>query len=163
MRGGEFRRRAEPSPIRVKALQQQTAALSQQGFIRLFGNGRGIFFYSCCNFFAGIQQPAPLLSPKTGYLPEQIHQPRLAIPALLGEIGAGKKRLLFRRHKNSQRPAARACHGLANRHINRINVRTFLTVNLDADIFLQQPGDLGVLKRFMGHHMAPMAGGITDA
>ena len=44
------------------------------------------------------------------------------------EIGSCKKRLLLWGHNNSQWPPASSCHCLADRHIQMINLRHFLSV-----------------------------------
>ncbi len=83
---------------------------------------------------------------------------------MTGQIGACIEGILLGRHQNRQRPAAGTGHGLADGHIDGVNIRTLLPVHLDADKrAVQDPGDLFVFKRFMGHHVTPVAGRVADA
>ncbi len=48
-------------------------------------------------------------------------------------------------------------------HIDMIDVRPFLAIDLDVhEKLVHDRGGRGILKTFMRHDMAPMAGGITD-
>jgi hypothetical protein len=52
---------------------------------------------------------------------------------------------------------------LAHGHINLVNVRTFFSIDLYSYVILiEKVSYLRIFKRFMGHDMAPMAGGIPD-
>ncbi len=78
-------------------------------------------------------------------------------------VSAAEKRLAFRREKHRQRPAAAAGQHLHRVHIDLIQIETLLPIDLDAyETLVQQPGDFGIFKSIMGHHVAPMTGGITD-
>src|SRR6185436_20037697 len=47
--------------------------------------------------------------------------------------------------------------------IDCVEVRAFLAIHFDVDEQLvHPPGDLRIFEALMGHHMAPMAGGIAD-
>jgi hypothetical protein len=49
-------------------------------------------------------------------------------------------------------------------HVDRVDVRTFLAVDLDADVVLvHECGHGGVLERVVGHDVAPVAGGVAHA
>ena len=85
---------------------------------------------------------------------------------LRGEIGAGKKRgVVIGSQEHGQGPAAASLgQELMGILVNLVQVWPFLPVNLDVD---EQPvhdfGGFRVLKRFVRHDMAPVAGGIADA
>ena len=65
--------------------------------------------------------------------------------------------------KHRHRPAAPPGHHLHRVHVDLIQVGPLLAVHLDADeVLVQQPGNLGVLEALVGHHVAPMAGGVAD-
>ena len=56
-----------------------------------------------------------------------------------------------------------AGHGLHVGHVNAIDVRSFLAIDLDTDEpRVQLPGDVGILERLVRHDMAPVAGRIAD-
>ena len=78
-------------------------------------------------------------------------------------VRAAEERLALGRQKNRHRPAAPPSHHLHRVHVNLIEVRPLLAVHLDTDeVFVQQPGNLGILEALVGHHVAPMAGRISD-
>ena len=63
------------------------------------------------------------------------------------------------------RPAAAAllAEVMQRAHVDLVDVRPLLAVDLDGDEQLVHHGSRGVvLKTFVGHHMAPVAGGIAD-
>src|SRR2546422_7807754 len=85
----------------------------------------------------------------------------ISVPS--GEIGSPVKRLSIRGKPDAHRPAPTAGHHLNGRHVNAVNVRTFLTVHFDGDVVLVQvAGDLLVLEGFLFHHMTPVASRIAD-
>ena len=54
-------------------------------------------------------------------------------------------------------------HGLGRLHVDRIDVGSLLAVDLDADEPSVHLGrDVGVLERFVRHHVAPVAGRVAD-
>ena len=56
-----------------------------------------------------------------------------------------------------------AGHGLHRVHVDRIDVRALLAVDLDADeALVHQRRDLRVLEGLALHHVAPVAGGVAD-
>ena len=78
-------------------------------------------------------------------------------------IGAAEERLLLRREEDRHRPATLAGHRLHGLHINMVEVGPLLAIDLDRDkIAIQQIGQALVLKTFMGHHVAPVAGRVSD-
>ena len=102
----------------------------------------------------------PLFMEYTQQLPHAYH----AAPAVLWIICAGKKRPLFRRHKNAGGPAAASGKGLTHAHVYAVYIRPLLFIHLDADIvFIQQFRYLLILKALVGHNMTPMACAVSDA
>src|SRR6266704_839166 len=78
---------------------------------------------------------------------------------VLGDLGA-----LPKPPGAGSKSAARLRHCLHGLHIDIVNVRAFLAVNLDRDeMLVHQVGDLLVLKGLALHHVAPVAGGVADA
>jgi len=79
------------------------------------------------------------------------------------EIGAAPERLAGGGEEHGQRPAALLAHGLQRRHVDVIDVRPLLAVDLDVDeqaVHLRRRRR--VLEGFMRHHVAPVAGGVAD-
>jgi len=83
--------------------------------------------------------------------------------ALAGDVGSGVERLFVGRHDDGQRPPAATGHHLADGHINLVDVGSFLAVDLDVDEgFVHQRRHLWVLEALVLHHVAPVAGGVSD-
>ena len=79
------------------------------------------------------------------------------------EVGAGVERHAVGRQERVQRPAAVAGHRLHGVHVDRVDVRALLAVDLDADeALVHQRRDLRVLEGLALHHVAPVAGRVAD-
>ena len=88
---------------------------------------------------------------------------RHALPRLGREVGAGEERHAVGGEEGVQRPAAVPGHGLHGVHVDRVDVRALLAVDLDAhEALVHQRGDLRVLEGLALHHVAPVAGGVAD-
>ena len=87
-----------------------------------------------------------------------------AAPARLGRpIGAPEHRRAVGRQEHGQRPAALLAHRMQRRHIDVVDVRPLLAIDLHVDEqAVHQRGGLLVLEGFVRHHMAPVAGGVAD-
>ena len=111
-----------------------------------FGNGRAIAFPAFGDFFEDRSEarPAPFIGRR--------------------EVRAGEDRLLVRRQKHRHGPAAVSLvHGDGGLHVDLIEIRTFLTIHLDAHVIaIHERGDLLVLERFPLHDVTPMTSGIPD-
>ena len=91
-------------------------------------------------------------------------RPRRHAVARLGrEVGAGVERHAVGGEERVERPAAVAGHRLHGVHVDRVDVRALLAVDLDADeVLVHQRGDLRVLEGLALHHVAPVARGVAD-
>ena len=78
---------------------------------------------------------------------------------LLGlEIGPSIERLEVRQQKHIKRPSATNSHVLDGIHVNVVQIRALLPVDLDADkMFVHQLSSCLPLETFVLHDMAPMA------
>ena len=80
-----------------------------------------------------------------------------------GVVGAAVERQALGREKARHRPAAVTRQRLRGIHVDRIDVRPFFAVDLDADevrVHLCRRG--GVLERFVGHDVTPVTRRIAD-
>ena len=68
------------------------------------------------------------------FLPQPFHLENQREQRGLGQVGTCPEGLLVWGQQNGQRPAAGTGNRLTNRHIHRIYIRAFLSVNLDTDI-----------------------------
>ena len=162
--GGEFRRRPEPAidgvitslelPERLVDGFRIESAARPAGF-HLLQTGGDLPGGAHDLIAVGLPH---LFDP--GY---QVEHPDAAVAALTGDVGGREKRLFVRGHDDRKRPPAAPGHHLADRHVDLVDVRAFLAIDLDVDEGLvHQRGNLWVLEALVLHHMAPVAGGITD-
>ena len=81
----------------------------------------------------------------------------------LREVGAGEERPTVGEAEDRHRPPPAPGHRLDRLHVDRVDVGPLLAVDLDADEQpVDQRGDVGVLEGLVGHHVAPVAGGVAD-
>jgi len=85
--------------------------------------------------------------------------------ALAGrEVGSAIKRFAVGREENRHGPTAAAGQRHYGLHVNAIDVRPLLPIHFDADkVLVHDRGGGRILEGFVGHDMAPVAGGVTDA
>ncbi len=86
-----------------------------------------------------------------------------AVAVLGGEVGAGVERLELRGEEDRVRPAAVPGEDLGGGHVDLVEVRPLLAVELDVDeVAVHRLGDRRVRERLPLHHVAPEAGRIAD-
>ncbi len=101
--------------------------------------------------------------PRVRDLAQHFEETRLPVAIFRRKISAADKRLERRGEPDIQRPAATAGRGLDEGHVNAIDIRAFLAVDFDVHKARVHEGrDFFVLERLPFHHVAPMAGRVTD-
>ena len=96
---------------------------------------------------------------------QQLTKARHAVAGIRWKVRAGENRCVpLGCQGHGQRPATRSAgQYLVSALVDPVEIRSFLTIHLDADkMLVHQRRDSVVLKGFMGHDMAPVTGGITD-
>ena len=79
------------------------------------------------------------------------------------EVRAAPERLAVRRHEHRHRPPAVARERDDRVHVDPVDVRTLLAVDLDADeVLVHERGRLVVLEGLVLHDVAPVAGRVAD-
>ena len=79
------------------------------------------------------------------------------------KVGAAEEGLQLRCQPDTHRPSSASRESLNVRHVESVDIGSLLAVDLHVDeMFVHQAGNLGILKGLMGHHVAPVAGGVTD-
>ncbi len=101
--------------------------------------------------------------PDLGDLRQHLGEPRAAPLGGRRKVGAAVKRLQLRRQPDAHRPPARAGGGLDKVHVDAVDIGTFLAIDLDGhEVLVENGGDGFVLERFVLHHVAPVAGRVSD-
>ncbi len=101
-----------------------------------------------------VEAPVP---PGGGHLAHQIeeHGPR--------EVGPAEERPPVGGQEHRHRPPAPPALRLDRLHVDGVDVGTFLPVHLDVhEQVVHHLGDADVLEAFVGHDVAPVAGGVPD-
>ena len=105
-----------------------------------------------------------LCLPRVGELAEHVGETWFTELGHRRKVGAAVKWLEVGREPDVERPAAAAGRGLHEGHVDFVHVGAFLAVELDADeMLVHHLGSGLVLERFALHHVAPVAGRVTDA
>ena len=106
--------------------------------------------------------PAPLAVRARDRL-EHLAEARQPVTRLRREVRAAVERLTVRREERGQRPAAVPGQRHDRVHVDRVEVRAFLAVDLDVDeVLVLDARRLLVLERLVLHHVAPVARGVAD-
>ncbi|MDT4866939.1 hypothetical protein FQZ97_1018270 [compost metagenome] len=109
-----------------------------------------------------LPQRRGLLLPGLAQLAQDPGQAGAAVAVLGREVGAGEEGFALRSEKHRQRPATALAEHLQRALIEFVEVGALLAVDLDVDeVLVHQVGDVRVGERLVGHHMAPVAGGIA--
>src|SRR5450830_927430 len=104
-----------------------------------------------------------LLAEQPRHLAQNIGESRPPVALLLWKISSAPHRLRLRREKHGQRPAALLAQEMQRVHVDLVDVRPLLAVDLDVDEQLVHHGCCRrVLERLVRHHVAPVAGGVAD-
>ena len=163
LRRGELRRAAEAAVLLVEGGAQLIGGPLQHALVCPARGRCGLARQIRGDLRTGFQQRLPVVPPAVGQHAQQGKQAHPAAAALPRQIGAGEEGLLLRRHNNCKRPAAAAVEGGADLHIHGVHVGPLLPVHLDGHIVpVQHRGHALVLEGLPRHHMAPVAGGVTD-
>ncbi len=95
---------------------------------------------------------------------EQLEETRQTVTRLGREVGAAVKRMQLGGQEDGHGPAALTGESDDGGHVEAVQVGAFLPVDFDADeMLVQEGGGGGILEGFVGHDVAPVAGGIADA
>ena len=104
-----------------------------------------------------------LLGEQARDLAQHIHEGGAAIARLFGKISPAPHRLALRCEEHRQRPAALLAEQVQGVHVDLVNVRPFLAVDLDVDepVVHHARGRL-ILEALVRHHVTPVACRVAD-
>ena len=101
--------------------------------------------------------------PRLGHGEQHLRERGQTVSRLGREVGAAEERLAFGRQEHGHRPAAAARQRDDRVHVDRVEVRALLAVDLDADeALVHHARRRRVLERLALHHVAPVAGRVAD-
>jgi hypothetical protein len=113
--------------------------------------------------FIRVRDALGLLAKQPGDLLHHVDEAGPAIARYLREIGAAPHRFAVGGQEHGERPAALLAQVMQRGHVDLVDVRPLLAVDLDVDEeIIHDRRGRGVLEAFMGHDMAPVARRIAD-
>ena len=108
--------------------------------------------------------PVAVLAPRLRDALEDLAEAGHAVARLVGEVRPAEERASLRREEQAHRPAALPGQRLDRGHVDLIEVRALLAVDLDRDeVRVQVVRGLLVLEALPLHHVAPVARRVADA
>ena len=164
-RARKLRRITEPAPAGVEAFLE---LLKRRGKCVFVGNNPiGVAFgqrrQPLDHFARRLRHARAILAPGLGDLRQDIDKRRPAPLRGRREIGAAVKWLEVGRQPHAHRPPARTRRGLDECHVDAIDVRPFLAIDLDRDeVFVEHIRHADTFERLALHHMAPVTGRVAN-
>ena len=161
----ELRRAAEASPLGVELPAQRTGGVAEQALGQRVGRGphlaRGL---DRIDELPGRgRRRGAALAIEIRDRREHVGERRHPVARLRREVRAAEERLALRGQKDRHRPAAVPGQRHDRVHVERVDVRPLLAVDLDVDeALVHEPRRLVVLEGLVLHHVAPVAGRIPD-
>jgi hypothetical protein len=156
---------AEAAVAGVEALSQRRHRRLERGLLERLGGG-GQQRAAGEALAQALSPGADLLAILAPGLGDRVQHfgPRGHAMAGIGrEVGASVERELLGCEEHVQRPAAATGHPLDGLHVEGVDVRALLAIDLHAhEAFVHQAGRAGILEGLVRHHVTPMAGGIAD-
>ena len=96
-------------------------------------------------------------------LSEHIDKAWPAVARGLGKVSSAPDRFGIGGEKHGQGPAAGFAQEVQCGHIDLVDVGALFAIDFDVDVErVHDRGDVVVLEAFVGHDVAPMAGGVAD-
>ena len=109
------------------------------------------------------EEHGPLVLPEVADPGDEVEDPDPPELRLLRDVGGGEEGLFVGGEEDGEGPASGAGHHLRDGHVDGVQVRPLLPVDLDGDeAGVQEPRHLLVLEGLGGHDVAPVAGGVAD-
>jgi hypothetical protein len=168
----ELRCRTEPAPGGIVGIEQRSG-----GGIELFGAqglGGRLGGQGAGHRIGHLGQPAvhalghlvhlvAAIGPRLGHGREHLGERGQIAARGRREVRAGVEGAAGGSGEDRHRPPALTGHRLQRIHVIGVDVGQFLAIDLHGDEpVVEQRGERLVLEGLVGHHVAPMAGGVTD-
>ena len=163
---GKLGRPAETAPRRIEFPSELGGRLREDGFVQRAGaccRRNDVDFQRTDHLIGTFDDLVTPLAPRLGGGGQNLFERGHAEAVFRREIRSPEKRLQVRRQKDVQRPTAAAGHHLNGRHVNLVDVRPLLAIDLDGDkVLVEDLGGLGILERLPLHDVAPMTCRVAD-
>ena len=161
----ELRRPAEAAPLGVERRPQPAHRLAEQRLRERLGRRR-----AATRALDGRDELSGRARHVRAALPvrachrlQHLPEARQPVARLRREVRAAVERLALGSEKCSQRPATVAGKRDDGVHVDRVEVGSFLPVDLDVDeVLVLDARRLLVLERLVLHHVAPVTRGVAD-
>ncbi len=164
MDGGNFGRATETAALGVVLLLEQGDRSVEDLPVQAARGEGGLTTQVVAQVAGHAAYVVAAVVPRVGQGLEHLPERGLAVPRLVREVGAGEERVAVVVEHARHRPPAVPGHRGRRVHVDRVDVGSLLAVDLDADEVLVEVGrGRFVLKGFVSHHVAPVAGGVPDA
>ena len=165
-RGGRELRRSPEAAVRAVVLAPEGLDCLAQDFLVEVALGRlqqGASTQPLGDPHAALADLVAALVPRARDRVEHRGPARHPHARIRREVGAGEERHLLGGEEDVQGPPALAGHGLAGLHVDRVEVRPLLAVELDAhEALVHERRGGGILERLALHDVAPVAGRVAD-
>ena len=163
----ELRWTAEPAPLVVMLLAQLLVRgrqrLGTRKVSRGIRRGHSTLPDRARQLFGVSEQVVTTGAPRVVDRAAQVGERRQTVPGLIGEVRAAVEGPAVGRAEHRHRPAALPRHGLCRGHVDRVDVRTFLSVDLHVDEqFVHHRRGRGILERLVRHDVAPVTRRVAD-
>jgi hypothetical protein len=164
-RARKLRRTSEPAPSLVKRLREEL-----NGLLRRIGSDVRLPGYATCRHLQVLRDPLrrshdllPFVGPRVVDRLQQPRKPRASMPVGRREVRPRIERPPVRRAEHRHRPPTLARERLHRRHVDAVDVRPLLAVDLHVhEPAVHQHRRCGVLERFVRHDVAPVARAVAD-
>jgi len=159
----ELRRPAEAAVALVGVLDQLPAGLVERRRAQL-ALGQARRRQRLAELLPGLVDGLALLAVGLGDGAQDAREAAHLHAVVGGEVGAAEEGHAAGGEEDGHRPSALAGERDHRLHVDAVDVRALLAVDLDVHEELVLDGrDLGVLEGLVGHHVAPVTGAVADA
>ena len=133
------------------------------GWRSVVGRNVGLASYSGRQAATSVVEVGTSVGPGLTDRDENLGEGRHAAPRAVRPVGATMKGTSVGVAEHGHRPAAPTGQRGDSGHVDTVHVGPFFPVHLHVhESVVHQGGGIRVLERFVGHDVAPMAGGVAD-
>ncbi len=163
VRIGEFRGPLEAAAVEIPDRKNCLRGAVEDGRINRAGRWRDRLVQVLAEGRGVLGDGVVAGSPRGGNCAEHLAEARAAVARLGRKIGAAPKRLAVGRQEHRQRPATLLAQRVQRPHVDLVDLRPLLAVDLDRhEVLVEHLGGGRIGKALRRHDVTPMAGGVAD-